>query len=63
MKTGILLVNLGTPDSARVSDVKKYLKENPSIADEIIMKIKNLTNLTIPDDENAKHNVENTSDV
>jgi recombination protein RecA len=44
-------------------NVKKYLKENPSIADEIIMKIKNLTNLTIPDDENAKHNVENTSDV
>src|SRR5476651_1146897 len=27
MKTGILLVNLGTPDSAGVSDVRKYLRE------------------------------------
>ena len=27
MKTGVLLVNLGTPDSASVSDVKKYLRE------------------------------------
>ncbi|TRZ42933.1 ferrochelatase [Robertkochia solimangrovi] len=27
MKTGILLVNLGTPDSPSVSDVKKYLTE------------------------------------
>src|SRR3954470_11644403 len=27
MKQAILLVNLGTPDSASVSDVKKYLKE------------------------------------
>lgn len=27
MKTGILLVNLGTPDSPAVGDVKKYLKE------------------------------------
>ena len=26
-KTGILLINLGTPDSTKVSDVKKYLKE------------------------------------
>ncbi|GAA5220974.1 ferrochelatase [Membranihabitans marinus] len=26
-KTGVLLVNLGTPDSARVGDVRKYLKE------------------------------------
>ena len=25
-KTGILLINLGTPDSTKVSDVKKYLK-------------------------------------
>ncbi len=27
MKTGILLVNLGTPDSPSTSDVRKYLKE------------------------------------
>ena len=27
MKTGILLVNLGTPDSPSVSDVRRYLKE------------------------------------
>ena len=26
-KTGVLLVNLGTPDSPAVSDVRKYLKE------------------------------------
>ena len=26
-KTGILLVNVGTPDSARVSDVRRYLRE------------------------------------
>jgi len=27
MKTGVLLVNLGTPDSPSVSDVRKYLRE------------------------------------
>ncbi|MEO8087553.1 MAG: ferrochelatase [Bacteroidota bacterium] len=27
MKTGILLINLGTPDSPSVSDVRKYLRE------------------------------------
>src|SRR5262245_50816665 len=27
MKTGILLVNLGTPDSPSTSDVRKYLSE------------------------------------
>jgi len=27
MKKGIILVNLGTPDSAGVNDVKKYLKQ------------------------------------
>ena len=27
MKTGILLVNLGTPDSPSVKDVRKYLRE------------------------------------
>ena len=27
MKTGILLVNLGTPDSPAVKDVRKYLRE------------------------------------
>jgi ferrochelatase len=27
MKTGVLLVNLGTPDSTSTSDVRKYLKE------------------------------------
>lgn len=27
MKTGVLLVNLGTPDSTKVSDVRKYLRE------------------------------------
>lgn len=27
MKTGILLVNLGTPDSPKTSDVRKYLRE------------------------------------
>lgn len=27
MKTGILLVNLGTPDSPRTSDVRRYLRE------------------------------------
>ena len=26
-KTGVLIVNLGTPDSPSVSDVRKYLKE------------------------------------
>jgi len=27
MKTGVLIVNLGTPDSPKVSDVRKYLRE------------------------------------
>lgn len=27
MKTGVLLINLGTPDSPKVSDVRKYLSE------------------------------------
>ena len=27
MKTGILLINLGTPDSPSTSDVRKYLRE------------------------------------
>lgn len=27
MKTGVLLINLGTPDSPEVSDVRKYLRE------------------------------------
>src|SRR6186997_2082710 len=27
MKTGVLLVNLGTPDSPSVSDVRKYLRD------------------------------------
>ena len=27
-------------------NVKKYLKDNPAVADEIIAKIKNITNLT-----------------
>ncbi|MFH6983280.1 ferrochelatase [Marinoscillum luteum] len=27
MKTGVLLVNLGTPDSTKVGDVRKYLRE------------------------------------
>lgn len=27
MKTGVLLVNLGTPDSTKTSDVRKYLRE------------------------------------
>ena len=26
-KIGVLLVNLGTPDSTKVSDVRKYLRE------------------------------------
>ena len=26
-KTGVLLVNLGTPDSTKVPDVRKYLRE------------------------------------
>ena len=26
-KTGVLLVNLGTPDSPSVADVRKYLRE------------------------------------
>ncbi|MBP8155857.1 MAG: ferrochelatase, partial [Leadbetterella sp.] len=27
LKTGVLLVNLGTPDSPSVPDVRKYLRE------------------------------------
>ena len=27
MKTGVLLINLGTPDSPKISDVRKYLSE------------------------------------
>src|SRR5208283_579495 len=27
MKTGVLLINLGTPDSPSVADVRKYLRE------------------------------------
>src|SRR5574337_538420 len=27
MKTGVLLINLGTPDSSSVADVRKYLRE------------------------------------
>ncbi|HRH36480.1 MAG TPA: ferrochelatase, partial [Catalimonadaceae bacterium] len=27
MKTGILLINLGTPDSPNIPDVRKYLRE------------------------------------
>ncbi len=44
-------------------NVKKYLKENPAIADEIALKIKNFSSLSVPSDENVKDNVEDTSDV
>jgi ferrochelatase len=27
MKTGVLLINLGTPDSPKTSDVRKYLSQ------------------------------------
>ena len=27
MKTGVLLINLGTPDSSKTSDVRKYLTQ------------------------------------
>lgn len=50
MKTGILLVNLGTPDSAGVSDVKKYLKEflnDPRVIDIPAWKRLPLVNLII----------------
>jgi recombination protein RecA len=44
-------------------NVKKYLKDNPSIADEIALKIKNISNLSVCTDENIKDDVENESDV
>lgn len=50
MKKGILLVNLGTPDSAGVSDVKKYLTEflnDPRVIDIPSYKRKPLVNLII----------------
>src|ERR1039457_6900204 len=50
MKRGILLVNLGTPDSAGVSDVKKYLKEflnDPRVIDIPTWKRWPLVNLII----------------
>ena len=36
MKTGVLLINLGTPDSPSVPDVRKYLREflmDPKVID------------------------------
>jgi recombination protein RecA len=44
-------------------NVKKYLKDNPLIADEIALKIKNISNLSVSTDENIKDDVENKSDV
>ena len=44
-------------------NVKKYLKDNPSIADEIALKIKNISSLSVCTDENIKDDVENESDV
>jgi len=49
-KTGILLINLGTPDSASVKDVRKYLKEflnDPRVIDLPWLKRKLLVNLII----------------
>ncbi len=50
MKTGILLVNLGTPDSSNVRDVKKYLKEflnDPRVIDLPMLKRWPIVNLFI----------------
>lgn len=44
-------------------NVKKYLKDNPLIAEEIINKIKNLTNLTTSGSVEPKTPVENGSDL
>jgi len=50
MKTGILLVNLGTPDSAKTGDVRKYLREflnDPRVIDISWLWRKLLVNLII----------------
>ncbi len=49
-KTGVLLLNLGTPDSPEVKDVRKYLKEflnDPRVIDLPWLKRKLLVNLII----------------
>ncbi len=49
-KTGLLLVNLGTPDSPRVSDVRRYLREflfDPRVIDSVSWKRWLLLNLII----------------
>ena len=49
-KTGILLVNLGTPDSPSVKDVRKYLNEflnDDRVIDLAWLKRKLLVNLII----------------
>ncbi|MFT7611370.1 MAG: ferrochelatase [Parvicellaceae bacterium] len=49
-RTGVLLINLGTPDSASVKDVRKYLKEflnDPRVIDLPWLKRKLLVNLII----------------
>lgn len=49
-KTGVLLLNLGTPDSPSVSDVRRYLKEflnDPRVIDLPWLKRKLLVNLII----------------
>lgn len=49
-KTGVLLINLGTPDSPKVSDVRKYLTEflnDPRVIDIPWLKRKLLVNLII----------------
>jgi len=49
-RTGILLLNLGTPDSPAVKDVRKYLKEflnDPRVIDLPWLKRKILVNLII----------------
>ncbi len=50
MKTGVLLVNLGTPDSPSTSDVKKYLREflnDPRVIDIAFLSRWLLVNLII----------------
>ncbi|MDQ3192134.1 MAG: ferrochelatase [Bacteroidota bacterium] len=50
MKTGVLLINLGTPDSPSTSDVRKYLSEflnDPRVIDIPYLSRKLLVNLVI----------------
>ena len=44
-KTGLLLINLGTPESTKLWDIRKYLKE--FLSDQRVIEVKNVSELLV----------------